>query len=580
MGKLNPAVLPLVALGCGIVLSAGHTAVFVCAGIAAAVVCYVLKYYRGSAVAASLAAGAMVVWLAEVPVPEEAVFEHSRSYTGLVQGVYARGAGQLSQVDVLNARPSFRISMYSETGDLEAGDTVIFEGVLRRPNPYGDMPYMGGRGLWARANGISGGIYCTSEHILVVGRNRSLRYLPERLASGLEDAIYSSPLSAETATVLSAVLVGREKVPEGVAEAHRASGTAHLLCISGFHIGLLIILIGMALWPLKALSGGWRVIIVATGVLVWAYVFITGLQAPAVRAATMFSVFASVRLVERKASALNVLAVSAYIILLVKPLWLWSAGFQLSLSAVTAIILFSGRLTVLDARYGLLHHINKVFAVALSAAIGTAPVLAAHFHNVPLISVASNVLAVSVFPVFVCVGALCVALSCAGLPALWLSHAADGVYSLIDTISGMGTRYSAGFGGLYPGAFVLGMSAAAIIALAVLLHSEKTRTRIVAGTAAVLCLLATACGGMEGESEVYVHRGMVFEVGDGRGRIVTAVPRRSKPTEYIPYFEGNGVNWEDVRMEHARDSIIGTLHGDVPLTATRTEIPIKISLRR
>ena len=576
MGKLNPALVPLLALAAGIIFSPGHTLLFTAVVVAAAVVCFLLRKYRYGVIAAIAAAGALSVSLAQPPHLQADMFEIPRDYLGLVERVTDGSDGESAQVDILNGDRPFRIALYCDQGELAAGDTVLFSGVLRNPDAYGDMPFMDSYALWARANGISASIFCKGTEVRVTGTSRSLKYLPERLAARFEDFIYSAPFSPETAAVLSAVLVGRERVPESIAASFRTSGTAHLLCISGFHIGLLIALLTFVLWPLKIFEYGWKWVIIIAGALVWLYVCITGFQPPAVRAATMYTVFAVVRITERDASSLNVLAISAFIILLVKPLWIWSAGFQLSLSAVAAIIVFAPKFTVLDARYGWQHRLNVVFAVALAAAIGTAPVLAFHFHNVPLLSVVANVAAVTVFPVFICAALLCLALTAVGIPSLWAGRLTDRIFDIIDAAAFTGTRFDVGLSGLYPRIPVLMLCVMALVAAAVALHHRKTAVRIAAASAGLVCLCLTACVGPGEENMVYVHRSMILEVNAEGGRIVTTAPRRSRPAEYLPFFEGNGVAWGSVRMEHAADSIVHTCCGEVPVSATRTENALRI----
>ena len=161
------------------------------------------------------------------------------------------------------------------------------------------------------------------------------------------------------------------------------SGASHVLALSGLHIGFLYMLL---LLLLKWLPGNvwgvrlFRAIVIITAL--WGFAFITGLSPSVVRSVIMFSLLALSVLSGRTGISLNTLALTAFIMLAVHPFWLFDVGFQLSFSAVTAILLIYPRLfRLLPIGNGVLKKVWALMCVSLAAQIGTAPLVLLYFSR-------------------------------------------------------------------------------------------------------------------------------------------------------------------------------------------------------
>ena len=114
----------------------------------------------------------------------------------------------------------------------------------------------------------------------------------------------------------------------------------------------------------------------------WGFAFITGLSPSVVRSVIMFSLLALSVLSGRTGISLNTLALTAFIMLAVHPFWLFDVGFQLSFSAVTAILLIYPRLfRLLPIGNGVLKKVWALMCVSLAAQIGTAPLVLLYFSR-------------------------------------------------------------------------------------------------------------------------------------------------------------------------------------------------------
>src|ERR1044071_5845437 len=150
-----------------------------------------------------------------------------------------------------------------------------------------------------------------------------------------------------TGSINGMVLGLRHQTAEDIEEPFQQTGTLHLFAVAGFHVGIMARL----LWILATvvrLPRNWATTLIIPAVLFYAAV--TGLHTSSVRAAVMSAVLLAGFLAERKAFALNSLSAAATLILSWNTNELFSGGFQLSFSVVTAIVLAA------DPAYRFLRH--------------------------------------------------------------------------------------------------------------------------------------------------------------------------------------------------------------------------------
>ena len=120
----------------------------------------------------------------------------------------------------------------------------------------------------------------------------------------------------------------------------------------------------------------------ASGPFLGEFCFFTGLSSSVVRSVVMFSLLAFAGLQLEKPLTLNTLAATAFLMLLCKPVWLFDVGFQLSFSAVAAIVLVQPKLYALwkvDNRF--LRYLWGLMTVSVAAQLGTAPLVIFYFSR-------------------------------------------------------------------------------------------------------------------------------------------------------------------------------------------------------
>ncbi len=254
-----------------------------------------------------------------------------------------------------------------------------------------------------------------------------------------------------TPGALAAALVTGERaaIPEAVIQAMRDAGLAHLLAISGLHMGLVtgFLFFGLrallALVPALALRAPikkWAALLAGFGA--FAYLLISGASVPTQRAFIMVLIVLTGVLLDRTAITLRLVAWAALVILLLTPESLLSASFQLSFAATTALVagyeLLRGRrdLSLSEERGPLGQAGLYVAGVAFSSVVAicaTAPFAIYHFNRFALYGLIGNLLAVPLTAFWIMPAAvLGLLLMPFGLEGLPLAVMGAGVRILID----------------------------------------------------------------------------------------------------------------------------------------------------
>ena len=137
----------------------------------------------------------------------------------------------------------------------------------------------------------------------------------------------------------SALTLGdRSRVSQETRAAYNEAGAAHLLALSGLHLGIIIGFFSWLLGRRLLRFSRWRFLTVPLLILfVWAYAFVAGLPASLVRAALMATFILLTFLLRREVQLLNSLFLAAFIMLLLRPTYLFDVGAQLSFLAVLGI---------------------------------------------------------------------------------------------------------------------------------------------------------------------------------------------------------------------------------------------------
>lgn len=224
----------------------------------------------------------------------------------------------------------------------------------------------------------------------------------------IKSAFESGNLNPEAAQLCTALLTGYDdEISLETINAFAHSGTLHVLSVSGLHTGILYAVLVFLLGMIdKHKRFKWLHLIVITLGL-WFFVLITGFSPPVLRAAIMLNLIAFGRFYYSYSSlhAVNILAVSAFVILIYNPLLIFDVGFLLSYSAVLGILYFEPLFTpLMHSRFGFVNKVWQLTSVSLAAQITTLPITLYLFHQFPLWFVFSNLLVIPLCTVIMFLG--------------------------------------------------------------------------------------------------------------------------------------------------------------------------------
>ncbi len=232
----------------------------------------------------------------------------------------------------------------------------------------------------------------------------SLLSLNSRLAGAL-----GSSLPEPEASLAQSLLLGRRgAMQDSVSDAFNRTGTAHMLAVSGLHLGILLAaVLALAL----ALLGRQRYLYVWIAIAcVWAYAALTGMRPPVARAAIMATVFLLAELAGRQKHAPTALAFAAALMVAVQPQLLWHTSFQLSVLAMAGLVLlFQPLRAVLTSgiatpgterreQLGGLHPVIDILAATAAATLAVWPLTVNTFGAVSVIGLPVSVLTLPVLP--------------------------------------------------------------------------------------------------------------------------------------------------------------------------------------
>ena len=257
-------------------------------------------------------------------------------------------------------------------------------------------------------------LYSTNNELLEVSKHKHTIYgYAARLRENIQLKLKEYNFSSDEYAIISALLLGqRQDISKEIYESYSQAGAIHILAVSGLHIGIVLLLLNYLLKPLEYLNRGKYLKIVVIVILLWCFAIVAGLSASVTRAVTMFTIIAIAMHLKRPSNIYNTLAISAFILLLFKPNFLFDVGFQLSYLAVMAIVSIQPLLYKLyRPKYKIDDFFWKIFTVTLAAQFGVIPLSLYYFHQFPGLFFLSNLVIIPFLGVILGLGIIIIILA-------------------------------------------------------------------------------------------------------------------------------------------------------------------------
>lgn len=343
--------------------------------------------------------------------PLQPLLEQEREFSGVSDGDRLR----------LDEPAGVRVAL-APRGRVPAGrvtlrGTLVAPSGKRNPGGFDYAAYLRGRGVWAQL--------LVDE---VIAHQPARFDLKERLRRGVV-----AGLGERQAALVQAMTLGvRDDLGE-LRELFAASGLAHLLALSGLHVGILVAALALLLAPLGVRRYPFLMLLVV------GFAALVGPTPSIVRASAMtVAVLGSLWWGGGRLEPWPALALSALVSLLWSPAWLFDISFQLSYLAVVGLLIFVAPLTRALLRrdkaaapprpwWHWQTLVVGVVVASLSAQLLTLPLVASSFGSLPLLSPLVNVAGIPLATALVPLGLLAGLLGLAALPLAALLNALTGV---------------------------------------------------------------------------------------------------------------------------------------------------------
>lgn len=299
---------------------------------------------------------------------------------------------QISSVKILAYSP-FSLSLDT----LLPGDLIHFSETPqahKKPINPGQFDY----GKYLQKNGIAGTVYFHKD--IIVHRPSVKSWTFSWFFSSIQNycvgVFENHGLGPRELGVSSALILGqRSLLLPDTRDAFANAGAIHVLAVSGLHVGIIYLaLVGIfaRIFPGRR----WRLLnLILILIVLWFYAGVTGFSPSVMRAATMFSFIAMGKHSGYKANIYNMLAASAFLLVIINPAILTEVGFQLSYLAVTGIVFFFKPI------YGLLifkrwlpDKIWSLLVVSFTAQLATFPISIFYFGQFPNYFLLANLIVI------------------------------------------------------------------------------------------------------------------------------------------------------------------------------------------
>ena len=280
---------------------------------------------------------------------------------------------------------------------IQVGDFILFKGTSaliskkRNPGTFDYAKYLAKKNIYHQVYLQSGSWRITDSKVgfyPIIWSKRIQRYI--RL-------LFDRYLTNNSAkSILYALVLGdKSELDDDLSNQFAVAGAMHVLAVSGLHVGIIYKVLEAIILLLFSKKSFNQVRVVLLISFLWIYAFITGLSPSVLRAVFMFTFIIVAKARMDRPNFYNTLAASAFIILIVWPNYIYHVGFQLSYSAVLAIVsIYPLLYPYVVTKNKFINSVTSLLIVSIAAQIGTAPFAIYYFHQFPTYFIITNLIAI------------------------------------------------------------------------------------------------------------------------------------------------------------------------------------------
>lgn len=284
---------------------------------------------------------------------------------------------------------------------LKLGDRIKFNGVLYLPMTNTN-PNLFNYRLSLLSNKIYAIMTVKEFSVERLEGNIAFKYtIKERFSSGVK-AVFGKYLNDENKNLMTSIILGDSTyLDEESLTRYRGLGLAHILAVSGLHIGIITGFL-LFLFSRIGVKRKYNVVIVLS--IIWVYGYLIGFPPSTVRASFMFTVLYYSMLLHEPYDRINTLCATMLLLLLINPFWLFSVSFILSFIATFSIVILNPKIVALVYPYK--GKMVQALSTIISVNIGLLPVQIYYFNAISILGVLANFITIPLLSISLILGML------------------------------------------------------------------------------------------------------------------------------------------------------------------------------
>ena len=283
----------------------------------------------------------------------------------------------------------------------------------------------------------------STEFLQLSNTKSSLVGISGKFRNKIQKSLLKYNFKRDELAVITALLLGqRQEISKELLTDYASAGAIHILAVSGLHVGIILLILSFLFKPIEKIKNGTYLKALCIVLLLWMFAFIAGLSASVVRAVTMFTFLAIGQSLQRKKVVEFSLISSMLFLLILKPMFLFDVGFQLSYLAVFGIIWVQPKLgTLYHPRFLIDKKVWQLITVSIAAQVGILPLSIYYFQQFPGLFVLSNLVIIPFLGAILIGGILVIFMSLLNVLPTFLALMYGYVISLMnDFVSWVGAQ--------------------------------------------------------------------------------------------------------------------------------------------
>lgn len=283
--------------------------------------------------------------------------------------------------------------------DLKLGDKINIIGILKEPMANTN-PKLYNYKLNLMSQKIFTTITIKNYGLKNITHEPSFRYRVKSSFTNKVENLFNPYLNERNSELITSIILGNSSyINEDNLILYRELGLAHILAVSGLHIGIIS---GFLIFIFSRLGIKRRINVMISLSIIWCYGFLIGYPPSILRASIMFSLLFYSTVVHEPYDSINTLSIACFILLILNPYYLFNLGFQLSFGAAFSIVYFTPFIKIWFYPYK--SKLTNTLAALLAVNIGLFPIQAYYFNKVGLLAILANLILIPIFSISLILG--------------------------------------------------------------------------------------------------------------------------------------------------------------------------------